>query len=135
MLQCISLNNPKEYAINLGDTMAEVNRKTQLRNAFENFEMAKSDFTLNVCIVSIVTRQNSSFLQHNYSSWLLDRLWSLSGHKKLGHFACCSIHTNEGVRLSAKSVKIAFFSRYFNTLLTTLLHFLFKMFFHCHWPT
>jgi len=81
--------------------------------------MAKSDFTPNVCIVPIVTRQESSFLQHNYSSYQLDILWSLSG-MNLGHLACCSIHTNEGVKLSAKSVKIAFFSRYFNTLLTTL---------------
>lgn len=51
MLQCVSLNNPKEYAIHLGDTMVEVNKKTQLRNAFENFEMAKSDFTVNVFVL------------------------------------------------------------------------------------
>lgn len=39
------------------NTKAEVDSKTQGRQAFENSEKAKLDFTLNVCIVLIGTSQ------------------------------------------------------------------------------
>lgn len=104
-----------------GDTKTEVDRKTQ---GWQTFEKAKLDFTLNVCILLIGTRQkvySFSIIIH-LGYWIdygvfPERNW-------VTQCAVLYIQMKE-----SNSVLNLFFRRYFNALLTRLWHFLFNMIF------